>query len=265
VKSLIKIILIIIVILFMSGCRYGSSKHPASPIDSGIHVKELESYPQIPGNALNGITETLELDYMVWGCSCANWISPVDRIKYENDHLDQHCIFLEPAVDSLSLPVYFQPERHRVRVTGQFYKLPCWPKGEPKTEEQLAKAPVFHYTSIQVLQSPEVLETKKDTTISVWYGGVACHCAQWVLSETGIGTDNDKYTWLEKGKEDLIDADTLYDGTNFPIHLRLKGHFVSESGLPTGYILTYKGDDPGFVFRYTSIRVLKRGDSKISQ
>ncbi|WP_139421746.1 hypothetical protein [Chryseobacterium mulctrae] len=36
-----------------------------------------------PNNKLSGKTETLELEYILWGCACANWIESSKRAKYE--------------------------------------------------------------------------------------------------------------------------------------------------------------------------------------
>ena len=106
-----------------------------------------------PTNTLNGKTETLELNYIVWGCACANWVTPADFKKYQNDKLAEHCIFIEPANKDLEHPLYFDPARHFIKVTGQFYVRPDYPKGTIQGEENLDKAKVFHYTKIDVFKN----------------------------------------------------------------------------------------------------------------
>jgi hypothetical protein len=89
--------------------------------------------------------QTLQLNYIVWGCACANWITPADAAKYKDDSLAEHCIFIEPANKDLELPLYFEPKRHFIKVTGQFYIRPDYPKGTIQGEEHLDKAKVFRY------------------------------------------------------------------------------------------------------------------------
>ena len=49
-------------------------------------------------NILENKIERLELEYIVWGCACANWITQADRIKYDTNGLADHCIFLSCAM-----------------------------------------------------------------------------------------------------------------------------------------------------------------------
>jgi hypothetical protein len=102
-------------------------------------------------NTLTGKIENLELEYMVWGCSCANWITVYDRIKYDDGELAQHCIFIEPSDKSIELPLHFDPFRHRIKVTGQFYTRPDYPQGTIEMEEPLEKAKVFRYSEIKIV------------------------------------------------------------------------------------------------------------------
>lgn len=44
--------------------------------------------------------------------------------------------------------MYFDPGRHFIKITGQFYARPDYPKGTTKGEEQLDKANLFRYTKI---------------------------------------------------------------------------------------------------------------------
>jgi len=115
-------------------------------------------------NTLTGKTETLQLHYIVWGCPCANWATPEDLAKYEGDILAEHCIFIEPATQALAVPLYFDPARHGIIVTGQFYTKPGYPTGTVKTEEQLDKARVFRYNKISIFKKDIDYSPKDDTT-----------------------------------------------------------------------------------------------------
>jgi hypothetical protein len=104
-------------------------------------------------NILERKVQRLELEYIVWGCACANWITPADRIKYDTNGLADHCIFIEPADSSLELPdSTFQFDKENIRVTGQFYVRKDYPKGTIEMEEHLDKAKVFRFTKIEVIK-----------------------------------------------------------------------------------------------------------------
>jgi hypothetical protein len=109
-----------------------------------------------PTNTLNGKTETLNLQYIVWGCVCANWITLADYKKYQDSALAEHCIFIEPASEDLKLPTDFDPFEQFIQVTGQFYLNPDYPKGTKGGEQQpLNKAKVFRYTKIKTQKTKQ--------------------------------------------------------------------------------------------------------------
>lgn len=117
------------------------------PNDTLISGKDVSD----PTNTLNGKTETLKLKYIVWGCVCPNWITISDFEKYQDDELGIHCIFIEPASEDLELPSNFDPFKHYIQVTGQFYIKQDYPKGTMSGEQQpLYKAKVFQYTKIGI-------------------------------------------------------------------------------------------------------------------
>jgi hypothetical protein len=129
-------------------------------IQQGVYLKpELVSDPT---NTLTGKTENVELDYIVWGCACANWITPADFAQYQDHQLAAHCIFIEPASDSLRVPIYFDPAKHRVKVKGQFYIRADYPRGMVQTEEQIEKVKVFRYTQIEVIGKPDFVPSTKN-------------------------------------------------------------------------------------------------------
>jgi hypothetical protein len=214
-----------------------------------------------PTNTLKSKTETLELDYIVWGCACANWVTPDDLKKYQGDKLAEHCIFIEPGNKDLELPMYFEPGRHFVKITGQFYVRPDYPKGATQGEEHLDKAKVFRYTKIDVFKKDIEYSPKDDTTLILSYNAIACTCAQW--SDTKAKSDTTReYYYLEPANDKPLDADKLWNGDNLPLQIQLTGQVVSYAGYPTGYNPT-KGDPKAEkVFRYTKIKVLKNGQTK---
>jgi len=212
-----------------------------------------------PTNTLTGRTEILELDYIVWGCACANWVTPADFNKYQDDKLAEHCIFIEPANKDLELPLYFDPARHKIKVQGQFYVKPDYPKGTTQGEEKLDKAKVFRYAKIEVNKKDVEYSPKDDTTLNLSYNAIACTCAQWSDTKSIADPGKREYVYLEPANDKLINADKLYKGDNLPIKIQVTGQIVSYAGYPTGYNPS-KGDPrAATVFRYTKIKVLKNG------
>lgn len=104
-----------------------------------------------PNNKLTGKIETLELQYIVWGCACANWVEIDKYEKFQKKGiLGEKTIFIEPADKKLELPENFDAFKQKIIVKGQFYINPDYPKGTPETEEDLKKAPVFRYTELKI-------------------------------------------------------------------------------------------------------------------
>lgn len=153
----------ILPILFLiASCSTQSDKTKSNKLET---TKVVESFKpkeiSDPTNTLTGKTENLELEYIVWGCACANWVTPTDFHKYQDNKLAEHCIFIEPANDSLKLPLNFDASLHRIKVKGQFYTRPDYPKATVETEEQLDKAKVFRYTQIEIKEKRPLIHTKK--------------------------------------------------------------------------------------------------------
>jgi len=214
-----------------------------------------------PTNKLTGKIETLELRYIVWGCACANWVTPEDLRKYNDNGLDKHSIFIEPAKPELELPLYFGPARHYIKVTGQFYVKPDYPKGTEETEEQLDKAKVFRYSTIEVKKIDLDYPSQDDTTLTLNYNAIGCTCAQW--SDTKSSADSIKeYYYLEPAETTLINADKLFEGNNLPLQVQVTGQIVSYAGYPTGFNPTKGEPKAATVFRYTKIKVIKNEQTK---
>jgi hypothetical protein len=107
-------------------------------------------------NKLSDKTETVEFHYIMWACECANWATLADINKYENDSTDRlsvHCVFVEPANKSLTLPDTLGYSGDIVRFTGQYYVDKGYPNDYVQGEQQVDKAKVFRYTSFKIIKS----------------------------------------------------------------------------------------------------------------
>lgn len=251
------------VLLLISSCSTQPDKTKSNQTDTTKVVDTFKTKVISDStNTLTGKTEDLELEYIVWGCACANWVTTAERKKYEDSGLAEHCIFIEPADKSLELPLYFDAFRHRLKVKGQFYVRPDYPQGTVEMEEHLDKAKVFRYTRIEVIKQDIKYSAKDDTTLNLSYNAIACTCAQWSDTKSIADTAQREYFYLEPANDKLINADKLYNGNNLPIQVQVTGKIISYSGYPTGFNPT-KGDPKAeIVFRYTKIKVLKNGQTK---
>lgn len=101
-------------------------------------------------NDLVGREQSVELNYISWGCDCANWAeTKVVNEKWDDyNRLNSTCYFIEPATDALALPDSFHVSGNRITFTGQFYKYPKFPKGY-YSQEHPDPAPVFRYTKYE--------------------------------------------------------------------------------------------------------------------
>ncbi|MQP53750.1 MULTISPECIES: hypothetical protein [unclassified Flavobacterium] len=103
-------------------------------------------------NTLENEIKELELNYIIWGCACANWITTTDLNKYGTSI--ENCIFIEPADDKLIIPNDYNPH-DKIIVKGQFYKKKDYPHITRKMEEDLEKAKVFRYTELKIIKGSE--------------------------------------------------------------------------------------------------------------
>ena len=93
------------------------------------------------------------------------------------------------------------------------------------------------------------------------YGAIACSCAQWYEIKSVNDTINGRqYFYLEQGRQGIINADTLFNGTNLPIQLALTGQFYSKAGYPKNYKPLKGNPRTAKVFRYESINIIKIGE-----
>lgn len=236
-------------------------------IDEVTANKEVEkTYTKVisdPTNKLTDKVENLEIEYTIWGCACPQWIKSKDLKSNDTTvkFIDKH-FYIEPADSTLKIPIYFQPYRHKVKVTGQFYEREDYPKGTIEMEEPMPKAKVFRYTKVEVIDNPNFKPDSKVETLTLIYNAISCTCAQW--SETRFSNDTDKKTnyWLEPANDKLINADTLFKGENLPVIIKVTGKVVTEKGFPKRELAKVGQDEAGKVFRYTKIEVIQNGQKK---
>ena len=216
-----------------------------------------------PSNILTDKVENLEVDYTVWGCACPQWIQSKDNESNDTtkNYLKLH-FYIEPADKTLELPIYFDGFRHRLKITGQFYKREDYPQGTIEMEEPMPKAKVFRYSKIEVIDNPNFKPNSKVETLTLTYGVIACTCAQWGETSYSNNTNEVKNYWLEPANKKLINADKLFDGENVPIIVKVTGQVVTEKGFPKRELAKVGKDEAGKVFRYTKIEVIQNGQKK---
>ena len=101
--------------------------------------------------------------------------------------------------------------------------------------------------------------TKKTLTIDVSYAAISCTCPQWfekgVMNDTSVERE---YFYLEQGSENLIKADTLWNGRDLPLELSLVGQFYIHKGYPRNYNPSKGDPQPARVFRYNSLEIIRK-------
>ena len=251
------------ILIFVTSCWTQSDKPKSNHSDS-LKVVEISNKPKIISDSTNKLTgkiENLVLVNIVFGCACADWVKEADFKKYTNNYkeLTKYSMFIEPANQDLELPIYFSSQRHKIKVQGQFYERPDYPKGTVQGEEELAKSKVFRYSKLEVCKKDLEYSTKDDKTITLSYNSISCECAQWSESKLITDTAKREYIYLEPANEEIINADDIYNGENLPIQIQVKGQIVDYAGFPTGYNPKKGNPISAKVFRYTKIKVLKNG------
>ena len=118
------------------------------------------------------------------------------------------------------------------------------------------------YTETEVIDNPSFKTDSKVETLTLIYSAISCNCAQW--SETKKSKENDKKQnyWLEPANEKLIDADTLFNGEDLPVIIKVTGQVVTENGFPNRKLTKVGKEEAGKVFRYTKIEVIQNGQKK---
>jgi hypothetical protein len=120
-------------------------------------------------NELVGTEQNIELNYISWGCDCANWAETkvVNEKWNDYDRLNSTCYFIEPATDSLTLPDSFHVSNNRIIFTGRFYKYPKFPKGY-YSQEHPDPALVFRYTKYELKSPFNVWSEARENESTEW-------------------------------------------------------------------------------------------------
>ncbi len=263
-KKFHRLLLVLILIGDISSCR--PNKNEQETKQRGVPEKSYEKYNKIISdstNTLTGVTENIEAEYTIWGCACPNWIETKNNSDNDStkNYLKLH-FYIEPAKPSISIPTYFEPYRHKVKLTGQFYEKDDYPKGTVLGEEELPKARVFRYTDIEVVNNPEYRPDSKIETLTLIYNAISCSCAQWSEWNSIKDSENNQRYWLEADNKNLIDADSLFNGENLPVIIKVTGQIVSKNGFPKIDLTKVGLEEAGYVFKYSKIVVLKKGLKK---
>lgn len=112
------------------------------------------------------------------------------------------------------------------------------------------------------------VENKREKTLKLSYNAIACSCAQWSESKFNKKPEKRIYYYIERANPKLMDAQDLWNGNNIPLEIEITGEIVTENGLPSYYKYNSKSGkgelEPGIVFRYTKIKVLRNGTKKNS-
>lgn len=263
-KRLKNILTIILFTLTFTSCGQTKTEQKSDENKSQKQVeKKYSKVISDPTNILNDKIENLEVEYTVWGCACPQWIQTKDNESNDTtkNYLKLH-FYIEPADKTLELPIYFDAFRHRLKITGQFYQREDYPQGTVEMEEPMPRAKVFRYTNIEVIDKPDFKPESKIDTLTLIYNAISCTCAQWSEARFSNNTENKKFYWLEPANEKLINADTLFNGENLPVIIKVTGQVVTENGFPKRELLKVGQEEAGKVFRYTKIEVIQNGEKK---
>ncbi|MCB9032910.1 MAG: hypothetical protein H6553_03655 [Chitinophagales bacterium] len=242
-------------------CRQTKIKQKNNKIEQQNQTEY--KYTKVISDSTNKLTnkvEDLEVSYHIIGCACPNWIRTKDEGSTDTTKTFKDLYFyIEPADSTLEIPIYFEPYRHKIKITGQFYEKEDYPRGTIEMEEPMPKAKVFRYTKLKVIDNPNFKPNSKVETLTLVYNATSCLCAQW--SEIRFSNNINKKTnyWLEPANEKLINADTLFHGENLPIIIKVTGQLISENGFPKRELAKVGQDKAGKVFRYTKIEVIQNG------
>ncbi len=250
--------------LTLISCGQTETKIIADEVTANKQVEK--KYTKVISDSTKILTtrvENLELEYHVWGCACPQWI----QSKYNKNsnttknYLKLH-FYIEPADKTLELPIYFDAFRHRIKVTGQFYEKEDYPQGTIEMEESMPKAKVFKYTKLEVINNPNFKADSKVETLTLIYNAISCTCAQWSETRKTENTNQKQNYWLEPANEKLINADSLFNGKNLPVIIKVTGQVVTENGFPKRELAKVGKDEAGKVFRYSIIEIIQNGQKK---
>lgn len=259
------ILTILLCCVTLISCRQAENKKRVDEVTANKQV--ANKYTKVISDSTNRLIDKvkkLEVQYTVWGCACPQWIKTKDSIQQNNEktnYIDYH-FYLEPADETLELPIYFDAFRHRLKVTGQFYEREDYPQGTIEMEEPMPKAKVFRYTKFELIDNPNFKPDSKVEILTLIYNAISCTCAQWSKTRKSKNIDANQNYWLEPANEKLINADKLLNGKNLPVIIKVTGQVVTENGFPKRELAKVGQDEAGKVFRYTKIEVIQNGKKK---
>ena len=101
----------------------------------------------------------------------------------------------------------------------------------------------------------------KIETLDIVFGNISCECAQWSETKKSRDIYNRNEFFLERSNASLVNADTLFNGNNFPIRLLVTGQYYFREGYPKNYRPVKGNPEIAKVFRYTKIKILSLGRS----
>lgn len=122
------------------------------------------------GDNLSKKKQTVRLQYVSWGCECANWAEPkyIDKYVDYPDSLAKLCVFIEPADNTKILPndtVGYNGDL--VEFMGSYYVDKRFPT-DFDTKQSVEKAKVFRYEGYKIIRSnreaviKETIDPQKD-------------------------------------------------------------------------------------------------------
>ena len=91
------------------------------------------------------------------------------------------------------------------------------------------------------------------------YAGISCPCADWYEIKYADKESDLEYFYLEPHNTSLIQADTLFNGKYFPVHISVTGQFYTIKGYPKNYFSAKGTPKAARVFRYDNIEIIQRG------
>ena len=96
--------------------------------------------------------QTLELNYIIWGCECPNWIRKEDFIEYSDNKLIEHCFYIEAQDKKYDYFENFDPEKNRLKVTGYFEKEKRIPDELLNSEETVRPSNIFVFVKYEIIE-----------------------------------------------------------------------------------------------------------------
>jgi|688.fasta_scaffold144480_4 hypothetical protein len=101
---------------------------------------------------LEDTVRTIQVQYIVFGCECANWLVLKSKPKLVTNQKEGEYIFLEPEDIAKALPDSLSWNLHVVECIGKFYNEEGYPKKYLKSEQSVDKARVFRYSSWKMIE-----------------------------------------------------------------------------------------------------------------